>query len=132
MSLQLLPAGEESPDVQVSWEDQQKINLFSKLNARLSNLEEVEKNTKDQKEYLEEVSTEIELIDEDELVQYKIGEAFYWLKQAEVVEKLEQDTEKSEAELDDITTKMTSIKEQMESLKLALYAKFGNAINLER
>lgn len=67
-----LPDGQETPDVQVSWEDQTRINTFSKLNSRLSNLEDEQKILADEKEYLEDVSTEIELIDEDELVQYEL------------------------------------------------------------
>ncbi|KAK9378433.1 Prefoldin subunit-domain-containing protein [Kockiozyma suomiensis] len=132
MSLQMLPDGQETPDVQVSWEDQTRINTFSKLNSRLSNLEDEQKILADEKEYLEDVSTEIELIDEDELVQYKVGDTFYWIKQSEVVERLEKDSEKTEESLILLDDKVQSIKDEMEELKTALYARFGNAINLER
>ncbi|KAK9321790.1 Prefoldin subunit-domain-containing protein [Lipomyces orientalis] len=132
MSLQMLPAGQESPDVQVSWEDQQRINAFSKLNSRLSELEDLYQEKKDENEYLEDVGTEIELVDEDDLVQYKIGDAFYWLKQSEVVERLEGESESTLTELNDLEDKIRSIKDEMSELKKVLYQKFGNAINLER
>ncbi|KAK7204491.1 Prefoldin subunit-domain-containing protein [Myxozyma melibiosi] len=132
MSLQMLPEGQETPDVQVSWEDQTRINTFSKLNTRLTNLEEEYQKTKDEMEYLEDVSTEIELIDEDELVQYKVGDTFYWIKQSEVVERLEKDTENASASLSELDEKVGTIKDEMNDLKASLYAKFGNAINLER
>ncbi|KAJ8098608.1 Prefoldin subunit-domain-containing protein [Lipomyces tetrasporus] len=132
MSLQMLPAGQESPDVSVSWEDQQRINGFSKLNSRLSELEDLYQQKKDENEYLEDVGTEIELVDEDDLVQYKIGDAFYWLKQSEVVERLEGESESTVTELNDLEDKIRSIKDEMDELKKVLYEKFGNAINLER
>ncbi|KAK9318366.1 Prefoldin subunit-domain-containing protein [Lipomyces starkeyi] len=132
MSLQMLPPGQETPDVQVSWEDQQRINDFSKLNSRLSELEDQYRQKQDENEYLEDVGTEIELVDEDEVVQYKIGSTFYWLKQSEVVERLEKQTDIVAAELNDLEDKVRSIKDEMDELKRVLYKKFGNAINLER
>ncbi|KAK9236381.1 Prefoldin subunit-domain-containing protein [Lipomyces kononenkoae] len=132
MSLQMLPAGQETPDVQVSWEDQQRINEFSKLNSRLSELEELHQKKQDENAYLEDVGTEIELVDEDEFVQYKIGDSFYWLKQSEVVEKIEEQTESAMAELNDVEVKVQFIKDEMDELKRVLYKKFGNSINLER
>ncbi|KAK9491773.1 Prefoldin subunit-domain-containing protein [Lipomyces doorenjongii] len=132
MSLQMLPPGQETPDVQVSWEDQQRINDFSKLNSRLSELEDQYRQKQDENEYLEDVGTEIELVDEDEVVQYKIGNTFYWLKQSEVVERLEKQTDSAAAELNDLEDKVQSIKDEMDELKTVLYKKFGNAINLER
>ncbi|KAK9353962.1 Prefoldin subunit-domain-containing protein [Lipomyces doorenjongii] len=132
MSLQMLPPGQETPDVQVSWEDQQRINDFSKLNSRLSELEDQYRQKQDENEYLEDVGTEIELVDEDEVVQYKIGNTFYWLKQSEVVERLEKQTDSAAAELNDLEDKVRSIKDEMDELKTVLYKKFGNAINLER
>ncbi|KAK9387882.1 Prefoldin subunit-domain-containing protein [Lipomyces mesembrius] len=132
MSLQMLPPGQETPDVQVSWEDQQRINGFSKLNSRLSELEDQYRQKQDENEYLEDIATEIELVDEDEVVQYKIGNTFYWLKQSEVVERLEKQTDIAAAELNDLEIKVRSIKDEMDELKTVLYKKFGNAINLER
>ncbi|KAK9453509.1 Prefoldin subunit-domain-containing protein [Dipodascopsis uninucleata] len=131
-SLQMLPEGQEAPDVNVAWEDQERINQFSKLNSRLSDLEDHYKEKQNQKEYLEDISTEIELIDEDELVQYKIGDSFFWIKQEEAVEKLEKETESTESDIHDLDDKMDSLKDEMNDLKAKLYSKFGNAINLER
>ncbi|KAK9368847.1 Prefoldin subunit-domain-containing protein [Lipomyces kononenkoae] len=132
MSLQMLPAGQETSDVQVSWEDQQRINEFSKLNSRLSELEDLCQKKRDENDYLEDVGTEIALVDEDEVVQYKVGDSFYWLKQCEVAEKLEKQTESATAELNDLEVKVQLIKDEMDELKRVLYKKFGNSINLER
>ncbi|KAK9450528.1 Prefoldin subunit-domain-containing protein [Limtongia smithiae] len=132
MSLQMLPAGQDASDVQVTRSDQDKINTFSKLNSRLADLEDLYNEKKNEKEYLDDVSNEIELIDEDELVPYKIGDAFYWLKQSEVVEKLGQALELTDSELTETDDKIRSIRVEMDNLKQSLYATFGNSINLER
>lgn len=56
---------EEETDVPVTWEDQQKINSFSKYVSRLEKREtELVKKTQE-REYLEDLETELELSDED-------------------------------------------------------------------
>ena len=67
ISVQQLDASKEN-DVEVSAEDQERINKFSRLNQRYdeigSELEELSKQVED----LEEMETELELVDEDEKV----------------------------------------------------------------
>ncbi|KAI8971113.1 Prefoldin subunit-domain-containing protein [Pilobolus umbonatus] len=124
----------EEPDreVEVSWVDQQKINEFSKYSANIEDLEEKYKKLKDEKEYLDEVASELELADEDEAVRYKVGDAFVHIPATEAIERIEKDSEKLSLSIEDIEKKVDSIKEKMGELKKALYAKFGNAINLEK
>ena len=52
----------------VTFEDQSRINAFSKLNTRSDELEEELVQIKKQVEDEEEVETEMELMDEDEVV----------------------------------------------------------------
>jgi prefoldin subunit 4 len=59
-----------SEENEVRREDQEKINRFSRLHQRESVLEEQLKAKQKDKEDLEEISTELELADEDELVPY--------------------------------------------------------------
>lgn len=66
--MKVLPEGETN-DVEVQWEDQKRINTFSKLNSKLEEYEEQLKGFKTEKEYLDDVSMEMELVDEDEMVQ---------------------------------------------------------------
>lgn len=63
---------------------------------------------------------------------YQIGDAFVYLRQSEVMERLEQDQGKIGTLVDETETKITEITEEMDKLKKVLYSKFGNAINLER
>ncbi|KAI9212907.1 hypothetical protein DS838_002229 [Geotrichum bryndzae] len=118
-------------ETEVLWQDQERINTFSKLNTRLTRFREELEQQQKEHEYLTDVQMELELVDEDEKVQYRIGGSFVFLPQPEALERLEADTEaatlaieKKEAEIEEITS-------QMGALKKELYAKFGNAINLE-
>ncbi|KAL0083075.1 Prefoldin subunit 4 [Phycomyces blakesleeanus] len=123
---------EADSDVEVSWADQQKINEFSKLNAKIDDLEEQYEKMKQEKEYLDDVAMELELADEDEPVRYKVGDTFAHVPVSEALERVEKDTEKIQLELDNIRSDVESVQGKMEELKKLLYAKFGNAINLEK
>lgn len=83
------------------------------------------------KEDLEEVSTELELVDEDEKVPYKIGDAFVALPVAEVQELLSQSSSRIDEEVTRIEESLSGVRDDMEQLKLDLYARFGRSINLE-
>ncbi|KAB8300565.1 hypothetical protein EYC80_000723 [Monilinia laxa] len=63
-------------EVEVRREDQDKINRFSRLHQRELGLEDELKLKNKEKEDLEDVSGELELADEDELIPYKIGDSF--------------------------------------------------------
>jgi prefoldin subunit 4 len=115
----------------VLWEDQQRINTFSKLVGRLQTYEERLKAQKQEKEYYDDVAMELELVDEDEMIQYKIGDTFVYLKQSEVMERLSADTENLEKELEGTQEKHDKTVSEMSDLKTLLYAKFGSSINLE-
>ncbi|KAH7237555.1 Prefoldin subunit-domain-containing protein [Fusarium redolens] len=128
----LSKADEEAADeVEVRREDQDKINRFSRLHQREIVLEE-ELNTKTkEKEELDDLSTELELADEDEKIQYKIGDAFFHVSVEQAQEMLEEATEKLEEESTSLEEKLSSIREEMTKLKVELYARFGKQINLE-
>lgn len=87
---------------------------------------------KQEKEYLDDVSLEIELIDEDDQIQYKIGDVFVFMKQSDVVEQLEKDAEKLDAKIESLEDSDSEIDSRISELKSSLYAKFGDNINLER
>lgn len=83
------------------------------------------------KEDLEEISTELELADEDDLVPYKIGDAFVSLPLPEVQQMLESSTTEIDDEVVKLEEKLGGVREEMEELKVALYGRFGRSINLE-
>lgn len=99
------------------------------------------------KEDLEEVSTELELADEDDKVpyvqsilfpfhhtnnfRYKIGDTFFNLPVPEVQELLSTSVERIDGEVSTVEEKLTELREEMQELKAALYGRFGKSINLE-
>ncbi|KAI0133420.1 Prefoldin, subunit 4 [Hypoxylon sp. NC0597] len=121
-------AGDE---VEVRREDQDKINKFSRLHQRELNLEEELKVKNKEKEELEDISTELELADEDETVPYKIGDAFFHLPLPQAQELLASSTSRVEEEVSALEDKLGTIKDEMTQLKVELYARFGRSINLE-
>lgn len=87
---------------------------------------------KTEKEYIDDLALEIELLDEEEKIQYKIGEVFVFLKVEEAVKRIEKENETLESKISSLEGEIDSIDEQLSTLKTQLYAKFGNNINLER
>lgn len=130
--MELLPEGQQN-QIEVLYEDQMKINEFSKLIQRKDHLQTQLNKEKQEKEFLEDVSLEIELLDEDELINYKLtNTAFVKMKQSKLVEKLEEDGEGLDLIINDLDKQLDDIEDRLSELKKDLYTKFGDNINLER
>ncbi|THX38273.1 hypothetical protein D6D10_05204 [Aureobasidium pullulans] len=144
-------ANEEGEETEVRREDQDKINRFStlhqkekllqadlktrevrsRLNMRVQNYMVDLYIVQKEKEDLEEVSSELELADEDEKVSYKIGDSFFLLSLPEVQELLAASIEKIDSDVTAVEEKLSELREEMQQLKTALYGRFGRSINLE-
>ncbi|GMG37095.1 unnamed protein product [Ambrosiozyma monospora] len=129
--MELLPEGQTN-NTQVTFDDQQKINQFSTLISRKDLLSAELEEYKKEKDYLDDLSLEIELIDEDEKLNYKIGDTFVLMKQSDIVERLEKDVEIMDGKIEVLESQVEQLDDLLASLKKLLYVKFGNAINLER
>ncbi|TCD65350.1 hypothetical protein EIP91_002789 [Steccherinum ochraceum] len=130
--MRMLAQEDEVDDgAEVTWEDQQHINSFSKLNTRLKSLEDKIGGLKQEKEALDDLSTELELADEDQVVMYRVGEAFLHIPHARAMKRLERDQSQLDKELSNLVSSAEGIEKQMKDLKVTLYAKFGSAINLD-
>lgn len=62
---------------------------------------------------------------------YKIGDSFISLPLPEVQTMLSSSTERIDEEVLVLEEKLGGIREEMQQLKVALYARFGRSINLE-
>lgn len=62
---------------------------------------------------------------------YKIGDAFVSLPVSEIQEMLSQSTSKIDDTVAELEDNLSSTREEMEELKVDLYARFGKGINLE-
>ncbi|CUS14901.1 unnamed protein product [Tuber aestivum] len=145
---------ESTTEVTVTREDQDRINKFSTLHQKQGLLKDELEKKSQEKEYIEDVSNELELADEDDLIpfltppplyqhqpssgltlidyaRYKIGDSFFHLPLEEAMHLLEASKEEVGKEVEEIAEKMEANEGVMNSLKVDLYAKFGKAINLE-
>ncbi|EPQ27802.1 uncharacterized protein PFL1_04547 [Pseudozyma flocculosa PF-1] len=123
---------QDQNDVEVSWEDQQSINAFSRLNSTYSDVEEDLRVKREEKEALDDLAMELELADEDDEVLYKIADSFVSIPHAAAMERLERDQAEADEQIDALKAKLDEYDEGMKQLKVKLYAKFGENINLER
>ncbi|KAG5932182.1 hypothetical protein E4U53_001444 [Claviceps sorghi] len=121
-------AGDE---VEVRRQDQDKINKFSRLHQRELIIEEQLKAKNKEKEELDDLSTELELADEDDKIQYKIGDAFFHIPLEQAQQMLEAATTRIDDETTELEDRISAVREEMQQLKVDLYARFGKQINLE-
>ncbi|KAG0688737.1 hypothetical protein C6P40_000571 [Pichia californica] len=145
--MELLPQGTQN-NSHVTFEDQQKINEFSTLMTHFDRLNNQLNSLESDKEQIDDVTLELELVDEDELVDFLIGGetpesniennnfigdgCFVKLKQKIVMKKLEFQSKQIDLKIDSIKSELDILNKTLSTLKTTLYAKFGNAINLER
>ncbi|KAI4338646.1 hypothetical protein MLD38_023679 [Melastoma candidum] len=120
----------EGSEAEVTWEDQLSINKFSNLNNRLHELEDEIKAAKEANENLEDAGNELILTDED-IVRFQIGEVFAHVPRDEVETRIEQMKEVTTKNLEKLEEEKESVVAQMAELKVVLYAKFKDSINLE-
>ncbi|KAJ2890824.1 hypothetical protein IWW38_003924, partial [Coemansia aciculifera] len=83
-------------------------------------------------EYLDDLATEMELLDDEEPVLYKIGDTFVKLTLEGAQTRLEKDKTTIDLRVDELDTKISDTCSEMDGLKRELYTKFGKAINLEK
>ncbi|KNC80539.1 hypothetical protein SARC_07111 [Sphaeroforma arctica JP610] len=125
-------AATEQAEVEVTWEDQRMINTFSRLTSNMSDLEkDLEVKTR-QKKNLEDAESDLMMImDDEELVPFRIGDVYIEVSQSDATERLEYIQMQLNEDTEAVEEKMTSIRKELTKLKTQLYGKFGNNINLE-
>ncbi|ODQ78181.1 hypothetical protein BABINDRAFT_172344 [Babjeviella inositovora NRRL Y-12698] len=121
---------------EVTLSDQTKINSFSKLISRKDLLTQTLSIQKQDKEYLDDLAIEIEMLDDEGgnevKINYKMGDTFILMKKDAVIERVEEDLATVDSKIEEIESKIETIDGELEELKKYLYAKFGDSINLER
>lgn len=133
MAATTVPSGSfhADSDIQVTYEDQQKINKFARQNARLEDLTDELKSKQKELQNLEDAKEELLLFDETDSIPYMLGEVFVNLEQSQTEEMLDKAKEAINEEIAIIQANCESIRQTMSELKVQLYAKFGSNINLE-
>ncbi|XP_003228806.2 prefoldin subunit 4 isoform X1 [Anolis carolinensis] len=119
-------------DVNVTFEDQQKINKFARNTSRITELKEEIEDKKKQLQNLQDACDDIMMLDDDSLfIPYQIGDVFINHPQDETQEMLEEAKQNLQEEIGALESRVESIQRVLSDLKVQLYAKFGNNINLE-
>jgi prefoldin subunit 4 len=117
-------------NIKVTKEDQKFINEFSRLhqkgriiNEELRQLSEKQNNIKDALGYCDELFGENTKI--------LLGEVFVELPEEEARERIEKVKNDSSASQKRLEERLTLNKKRLDELKIILYSKFGNSINLD-
>ncbi|KAJ0036335.1 hypothetical protein NQD34_005012 [Periophthalmus magnuspinnatus] len=119
-------------DVNVTFEDQQKINKFARNTNRMTELKNEIEGKKKSLQNLQDAADDLMMLDDDSLlVPFQIGDVFISHSQEETQEMLEAAKETLEQEVKCLEERVLSIQQLLGDLKVQLYAKFGNNINLE-
>ncbi|XP_023122484.1 prefoldin subunit 4 [Amphiprion ocellaris] len=119
-------------DVNVTFEDQQKINKFARNTSRMTELKNEIEAKKKLLQNLQDASDDLMMSDDDSLlIPYQIGDVFISHTQEETQEMLEAAKETLEQEVKGLEERVSAIQQVLGDLKIQLYAKFGNNINLE-
>ncbi|XP_029188200.1 prefoldin subunit 4-like [Acropora muricata] len=119
-------------DTNITFEDQQQINTFARKSARLQELKDEIEAKKKELQNLEDAGDELMLLEDDTApIPYRIGEVFIHLSSEETQDFLETAKSKLQEEIKTLDSQSGEVKSILGNLKVKLYAKFGNNINLE-
>eukprot|EP01017_Pseudomicrothorax_dubius_P033674 TRINITY_DN452_c0_g1_i1.p1 TRINITY_DN452_c0_g1~~TRINITY_DN452_c0_g1_i1.p1 ORF type:complete len:139 (+),score=43.49 TRINITY_DN452_c0_g1_i1:95-511(+) len=119
-------------DVEITKDDQANINAFSKMNLRYHTISRELQTLQENIKNLEDALTEMELMDDTDVVRTKYGETCLVsldLEQAKA--GLEKILAQNKKDIAAFQTEVDEVKKKMNKLKATLYTKFGNSINLE-
>ena len=122
-------AKEDESNEKILKEDQEKINMFARLNNRLGDVKVELASLQKEKDNLEDASSELMMA--DGCVRFQIGEVYVEMDQDEAEKFLAQASEQNAKSVTVLQGEKGSIIEKMGQLKVQLYAKFGRSINLE-
>ena len=124
-------APEQENDADVRREDQDRINRFARLNARLQDVRLERQELKRALESLDDASTELMMLSGGDGVMIVSGEAFLETSEEDAVRHCDQQLEKLQEESDKLEEEERTITEEQSTLKAVLYGRFGKSINLE-
>eukprot|EP00979_Chaetoceros_neogracilis_P014657 scaffold4802_cov267-Chaetoceros_neogracile.AAC.42 len=121
---------EEESNAEVRHEDQENINTFGRLNARLHDcrceLAVLKKNL----EQMDDASTEL-MMGSGDAVMLNLGNAYFEIEEEEASAFCDDEVTKMQVIVDKLDEEEGGILRQQKVLKAALYGRFGKSINLE-
>ena len=121
---------EKADGVSVKKEDQGKINKFARKNALLQELKDELKSKMDILRDIEEAEASI-LMTDDPVLPYRVGEVFFEMNPDNCQAMLDQSKKTCKERISGLEEEIVVIEGILSGLKVELYARFGNNINLE-
>uniref|UniRef100_A0A914VGY6 Prefoldin subunit 4 n=1 Tax=Plectus sambesii TaxID=2011161 RepID=A0A914VGY6_9BILA len=136
MSLKVVnaPAGSSDSNAKpVTAEDQRKINRFARLHLKSEELKSDLKKKNNDLQNLNDAADELLLLDDADTqkVPLKVGESFVHYDSDSITTKIDDLKQRLEAEIEALKATEAEYQTEMTQLKVDLYGKFGNNINLE-
>ncbi len=129
--LKAKPTRPAEADIQVTWEDQQRINRFSRLNTVSQRIEDDLKIKRGELLNCKDSVSEVENLIDDDACKIKVGEVFIEVDNEEAEKYAKKVKKETEAAVQKLEKEYKEAQAEMEELKKSLYGKFGKAINLE-
>merc|ERR1712168_1184417 len=118
-------------EVHITYDDQQQINTFARTNARLGDFKDELEEKRKEMQNLEDAEADIMMLEDSDAVPYKIGEVFVMSTPDEVAALIDKAKQRINTRVAELEAKCEKNKQILCDLKVSLYAKFGNNINLE-
>lgn len=118
----------------VTKEDQEQINRFARLNARLDDTKDRIANRTNELKNIEDAMAEAEikiLEDEGDKLQVSIGDLLVHMTPEDTQQWLQDKMDGLKKQITELEKESGLVSEEMGKLKANLYAKFGNNIYLE-
>ena len=122
---------EQESEAEVRAIDQQMINTFGRLNARMQEVRGEKEGIQKQLEVMDDASTELMMATGSSTVLLQMGDCFLEVGEDEATEYTEEQTEKLQEKIDSLNSEEGCILKEQAKLKVVLYGRFGNSINLE-
>jgi prefoldin subunit 4 len=126
-----LGKGELDDDVNIRYEDQVQINKFAKNNTKMHEIQDDLAERRKELQNVNDAIDELVIMDEADIVPFQYGEVFTHLAVSDANAELDKKKSAIEAEIKTYEDQIAGIKKTLADLKVQLYAKFGNKINLE-
>ncbi|KAM9998867.1 hypothetical protein ACTFIZ_002447 [Dictyostelium cf. discoideum] len=131
MSKTMIEKADEVLETEVCAADQKMINLFGRLNNRKHELMREKKAKQEDLEKATDSQDDLFIADDDSKFKYSMGEAFLEVNKEDAESMIEKYINKLEEDIKKIDSDINDINEKHKELKVILYAKFKNSINLE-
>mmetsp|Transcript_9506 Transcript_9506/g.11357 ORF Transcript_9506/g.11357 Transcript_9506/m.11357 type:complete len:211 (-) Transcript_9506:170-802(-) len=121
----------QDDDPEVTWEDQQRINSYGRLDQRMMELEDAIKAARKSVQENEDAAQDIEGLLDDDACKIKVGEVYVQVSNDDAEDFVRDKQKEAKENLESLLGEKSKLVTEMETLKVILKGKYGNKINLD-